>query len=171
MKCKNLIRDFFIKLDSEINKIPTNEEIDVLEKRKVYFSSFFYSYVILSIGLAFFSQPLLKFADPLLLFLDGFVILFGLVCIYRAGVTSAANPNINKKMMFILFTLCILSGLILTSILFNDGIENSIRHDLYCSNLQGLILNNVDAEKNSAIFNNMYCRIQYSNTLLNIKSI
>ncbi len=171
MKCKKMIRDFFNKLDAEINKIPTNEEIDTLEKRKAYFSSFFYSYVILSIGLAFFSQPLLKFADPLLLFLDGFVILFGLVCIYRAGVTSAVNSNINKKLMFTIFTLCILSGLILTSILFNDGIENSISHDLYCSNLQELISKNIDAEKNSTIFNNMSCRIQYSNTLLNLKSI
>ncbi len=171
MKCKKLIRHCFRKLDAEINKTPTNEEIDLLERRKVYFSSFFYSYVILSIGLAFFSQPLLKFADPLLLFLDGFVILFGLACIYRAGVTSAANPNINKKLMFTLFTLCIIFGLILTTILFNDSIGNSIQHDLYCSNLQSLILKDIDAEKNSTIFNNMYCRVQYSNTMLNISPI
>lgn len=168
MKCKELIRDFFRKLDTEINKTPTNEEIALLDKRKVYFSSFFYSYVILSIGLAFFSQPLLKFADPLLLFLDGFVILLGLVCIYRAAVTSAANPNINKRLMFTIFTLCIISGLLLTTILFNDSIGNSIKHDLYCSKLQSLILKDIDAEKNSTIFNNMYCRIQYSNTMLNI---
>ena len=41
MKCKKMARDFFNKLDAEINKIPTNEEIDTLEKRKEYFSSFF----------------------------------------------------------------------------------------------------------------------------------
>lgn len=169
MECKKMISDFFRKLDADINKTPTNEEVEVLEKRKIYFSSFFYSYVILSIGLAFFSQPLLKFSDPLLLFLDGFIILLGLVCIYRAGVTSAAKTTINKRLMFMIFILCIISGLILTSILFNDSIENSIKHDLYCSKLQKLILNNTEAEKNSTIFNNMYCRVQYSNSVLNIK--
>lgn len=166
-----MIRNFLRYLDAEINKEPTDEQIIALEKRKIYFSSFLYSYVILSIGLAFFSQPLLKFADPLLLFLDGFIILLGLVCIYRAGVTSVANPDINKRLMFILFILCIIAGLILATILFNDSIENSINHDFYCLNLQKLILSGTDAEKNSTIFNNMYCRLQYSNSILDNNSI
>lgn len=113
----------------------------------------------------------MRFANPLLLFLDGFVILFGLVCIYRAGVTSAANSNMNKKLMFTFFTLSIMSGLFLTTILFNDIIGNSIKHDLYCFKLQSLILKDINVEKNSTIFNNMYCRIQYSNTMLNINSM
>jgi len=163
-----MLRNFFRYLDAEINKIPTNQEINALEKRKAYFSAFFYSYVILSFGMAFFAQPLLKYADPVLLMLDGFIILFGLVCIYRAGVTSVVNSEINKKAMFFCFFICIIFAIMLTTILFKDGIQNSIEHDKYCANLQHSIQRNIDPEKNSTIFNNLYCRLQYSNTLLKI---
>ncbi|EOY5741190.1 hypothetical protein ACP7QF_001052 [Enterobacter ludwigii] len=161
-----MMKKFLIYLDAEINKTPTNQEINVLERRKVYFSAFFYSYVILCLGMAFFGQPLLKYADPVLLMLDGVIVSFGLVCIYRAAVTSAANPAINKKLMFFSFLISILMGIIFSVILFNDGIQNSIEHDRYCLNLQKLIIANIDAENNSTIFNNMYCRLQYQNTLL-----
>lgn len=36
-----MLRNFFRYLDAEINKIPTNQEINALEKRKAYFSAFF----------------------------------------------------------------------------------------------------------------------------------
>lgn len=161
-----MIKNFFRYLDVEINKIPSVQEINILERRKAFFSAFFYSYVILCLGMAFFSQPLLKYADPVLLMLDGVIVSFGLVCIYRAAVTSAANPAINKKLMFFSFLTCILIGIVFSVILFNDGIKNSVEHDRYCSNLQKLIMENIDAERNSTIFNNMYCRLQYQNTLL-----
>lgn len=160
-----MIKKFLRYLDSELNKIPTNQEINTLERRKAYFSAFFYSYVILCLGMAFFAQPLLKFADPVLLMLNGIIISFGLVCMYRAAVTCVANPKINKKLMFFFFFICTVTGVIILIIILNDAIQNSIEHDTYCSNLQKTIMLNVNAEENSTIFNNMYCRLQYENII------
>ncbi|HBH7067979.1 hypothetical protein ABKV31_04520 [Enterobacter asburiae] len=162
-----MIKKFLRYLDTELNKIPTNHEINALERRKAYFSAFFYSYVILCLGMAFFAQPLLKFADPALLMLNGIIVSFGLVCMYRAAVTSVANPKINKKLMFFFFFICTVTGVIISCVLLNDAIQNSIEHDSYCSNLQKSIMHNINAEKNSAIFNNMYCRLQYENSIKN----
>ncbi|SFF34507.1 hypothetical protein SAMN05216563_12514 [Phytobacter palmae] len=164
-----MIKKIMSYIDNELNKIPSNQEINILEKRKTYFSSFFYSYVILSISMAFFCQPFLKYIDPTLLFIDGLIMSLGLVSIYRAVVTSVANPKISKKLMFLIFIICFISCLFLSFILFQDGIQNSIEHDRYCFKIQRLIIQNIDAEKNSSIFNNMYCRLDYQNSLLDLK--
>jgi hypothetical protein len=103
---------------------------------------------------------LLKFTNPVYLSAAGLWLALTIVCAYRVMVVSSVNRFIKRRRLAFIMFFMLITSFMWATFLIPAAINTSADHDEYCRNLQLLVEQGIDSEKNSSVFNNMQCRIQ-----------